>query len=208
MAAPRSAGALSNAEALGNASDPALMAAHIDGHPEAFGELVRRHRDRLWSVALRTTRDPEDAADALQDAFISAFRNAASFRGQSAVTTWLHRIVVNACLDLARRRTARPSVPLREEESFQPVDPRDRIAERDLGMAVEHALGELPADQRAAIVLVDVQGFPVADAAEVLGVPVGTIKSRCARGRARMAVSLGHLRDPDGKGNQDQSRRV
>lgn len=176
-------------------SDTALLAAHVAGDPDAFNELVRRHRDRLWAVALRTTRNPEDAADAVQDALISAFRNAASFRGQSAVTTWLHRIVVNACLDLARRRASRASVPLREEEAFQPPDPRDRIAERELGLAIEEALGRLPVDQRAAIVLVDVQGFPVADAAEALGVPIGTIKSRCARGRARLAVQLGHLRE-------------
>ncbi len=195
MAASRPAGAGGTSSALGTASDDELLAAHVNGNSDAFNELVRRHRDRLWAVALRTTRNPEDAADAVQEALISAFRNAGSFRGQSAVTTWLHRIVVNACLDLARRRAARPSVALREEESFQPADPRDRIAERELGIAVEEALGRLPIDQRAAIVLVDVQGFPVADAAEALGVPIGTIKSRCARGRARLAVSLGHLRD-------------
>ncbi len=175
-------------------SDAELLRAHAAGDGEAFGELVGRHQDRLWAVAIGTLRNPEDAADAVQDALISAFRAAAGYRGDAAVTTWLHRIVVNACLDLARRRSARPSVPIREEESFQPADPRDRIAERELGMAVEQALGELPIDQRSAIVLVDVQGFPVADAAEALGVPIGTIKSRCARGRTRLAVSLGHLR--------------
>ncbi len=195
VAATKRVGAGGRPSALDTESDNALLAAHVEGNPEAFNELVRRHRDRLWAVALRTTRNPEDAADAVQEALISAFRNAASFRGQSAVTTWLHRIVVNACLDLARRRAARPSVPLREEESFQPADPRDRIAERELGIAVEQALGELPMDQRAAIVLVDVQGFPVADAAEALGVPIGTIKSRCARGRARLALTLGQHRD-------------
>jgi len=197
-------------------SDGDLLRAHADGDPDAFGEVVHRHRDRLWAVALRTLGDREEAADAVQDALVSAFRaggpggsgTAAAFRGESAVTTWLHRIVVNACLDLARRRAARPSVPLREEEAFQPADPRDRIAERELGIAVEQALGELPLDQRAAIVLVDVQGFPVADAADVLGVPVGTIKSRCARGRARLAGSLGHLRDPEGEGNRNQAGHV
>lgn len=208
MGGPRRFGSAGDASTLVTASDNALLAAHIEGDPDAFGELVRRHRDRLWAVALRTTRSPEDAADAVQDALISAFRSAGSFRGQSAVTTWLHRIVVNACLDLSRRRSARPSVPLREEEAFQPADPRDRIAERDLGMTVETALGDLPIDQRAAIVLVDVQGFPVADAAEALGVPIGTIKSRCARGRARLAVSLGHLRDADGERNRRPAGHV
>src|SRR6059058_5572780 len=92
--------------------DRALLAAHVAGDPEAFTLLVRRHRDRLWAVALRTMRDREEAADALQDALLSAFRNASGYRGDAAVTTWLHRVVVNACLDRMRRRAVRPSIPL------------------------------------------------------------------------------------------------
>jgi RNA polymerase sigma-70 factor (ECF subfamily) len=91
-------------------SDGDLLRAHGDGDPDAFGELVRRHRDRLWAVALRTLGHPEEAADALQDALLSAFRagrGGSAWRGDSAVTTWLHRIVVNACLDRARRRAGR-----------------------------------------------------------------------------------------------------
>lgn len=76
--------------------DDELLARHVDGDPDAFGELVNRHRNRLWGVALRTLGNPEDAADALQNALLSAHRGAAGFRGGSAVTTWLHRIVVNA----------------------------------------------------------------------------------------------------------------
>ena len=79
--------------------DRELMALHVEGNPDAFGEIFRRHRDRLWAVALRTIGDPEEAADAVQDGLISAYRNASSYRGDAAVTTWLHRIVVNACLD-------------------------------------------------------------------------------------------------------------
>src|SRR6266853_6357990 len=90
-------------------SDQELLRRHVAGDTEAFGELFRRHRDRLWAVALRTVCDPEEAADALQDAMISAFRRAGDFRGDSAVTTWLHRIVVNACLDRLRRKAARPA---------------------------------------------------------------------------------------------------
>ena len=96
-------------------SDVALLEAHLAGDPDAFGELFRRHRDRLWAVALRTTGNPEDAADALQDALISAFRRADSFRGDAAVTTWLHRIVVNACLDRLRRRKVRAADPLPDD---------------------------------------------------------------------------------------------
>lgn len=96
---------------LGDTSDQDLLASHVAGDPDAFGELVRRHRDRLWAVALRTLGDREEAADAVQDALVSAFRAAHTFRGQSAVTTWLHRITVNACLDRARKAASRKASP-------------------------------------------------------------------------------------------------
>ena len=178
-------------------SDLELLRAHAEGDPRAFEELVRRHRDRLWAVALRTMREPEEAADALQDALISAYRAAASFRAESAVTTWLHRIVVNACLDRIRRRQVRPTVPLPEGGPGEPADRRDRMAERDTALAIEEALGQLAVEQRAAITLVDIEGYSVADTAQILGVAEGTVKSRCARGRARLAVLLGHLRNLD-----------
>jgi len=171
--------------------DRALLRAHVDGDRDAFTQLVRRHRDRLWAVALRTLGDREEAADALQEALISAYRSAHRFRGDSAVTTWLHRIVVNACLDRVRRRTARPTVPLPETEPL-PVAPVDS----DTAMDVRAALARLPVEQRAAIILVDVQGYPVGEAAAILGIPEGTVKSRCARGRARLATLLGYLRNP------------
>jgi RNA polymerase sigma-70 factor (ECF subfamily) len=182
-------------------SDAELLRAHVDGDRAAFAELVRRHRDRLWAVALRTVGDREEAADAVQDALLSAHRNAARFRGDSAVTTWLHRIVVNACLDRIRRRQAHPTVPLpdgsRTEDRPAGVEPAAPATDHDTALVVREALAALPAEQRAAIVLVDVQGYPVADAAAILGVAEGTIKSRCARGRARMAVALGYLRGGD-----------
>ena len=183
------------------ADDKALLAAHVAGDPDAFGELVRRHRDRLWAVALRTTSDPEEASDALQDAFISAYRNAASFRGESAVTTWLHRVVVNACLDRMRRRKVRPTVPLPEEDGETGqrglADPRDDLDRLELRLEIDKALAALPLDQRAAIVLVDIEGLSVLEAAAALGVPEGTVKSRCSRGRARLAVALAGVRNPD-----------
>jgi RNA polymerase sigma-70 factor (ECF subfamily) len=181
-------------------SDRELLAAHAAGDPHAFGLLIARHRDRMWAVALRTMRDQEEAADALQDACISAFRAAGSFRAESAVTTWLHRIVVNACLDRLRRRKVRPTVPLDDQGPAEPALPRDEMADRELAMDISAALATLPDDQRAAIVLVDVQGYPVGDAAVALGVAEGTIKSRCARGRARLAIQLGHLWNRSGPG--------
>ncbi|CRK60695.1 putative RNA polymerase sigma factor [Alloactinosynnema sp. L-07] len=182
-------------------SDADLIAAHAAGDPRAFSELVHRHRDRLWAVALRTLRDPEEAADALQEAFISAFRAAGSFRAESQVTTWLHRIVVNACLDRVRRRQARPTVPLPEAGPGEPVTPRDAMADRETSLVVRRALAELSDEQRVPIVLVDVEGYSVAETAQLLGIAEGTVKSRCARGRAKLAKVLGHLRNPDADAN-------
>jgi RNA polymerase sigma-70 factor (ECF subfamily) len=191
--------------------DAELLRAHVDGDREAFAELFHRHRDRLWAVALRTLADREEAADALQDALLSAHRAAARFRGDSAVTTWLHRIVVNACLDRARRRQAHPTVPLPDgsrTETDRPVaaEPAAPLVDHDTALDVRHALGQLPEEQRAALILVDVQGYPVAEVAVILGVAEGTVKSRCARGRAKLAVVLGHLRA--GGGNPQSGDRV
>ncbi|MFD7784396.1 RNA polymerase sigma factor SigM [Streptomyces nojiriensis] len=180
-------------------SDQELLARHVAGDPEAFGEIVRRHRDRLWAVALRTLGDREEAADAVQDALVSAYRAAHTFRGESAVTTWLHRITVNACLDRARKAASRRTAPLddtdRLERLLEPHESAEAPAERqDLHRQLLAALSTLPADQRAALVLVDMQGYPVAEAARILDVPTGTVKSRCARGRAKLVPLLTHLR--------------
>jgi RNA polymerase sigma-70 factor, ECF subfamily len=175
-----------------------LLRRHADGDADAFGLLFIRHKDRLWAVAVRTLGDPEEAADALQDAMISAFRQASGFRGDSAVTTWLHRIVVNACLDRLRRRAARPTVSGLDERAMDVLSPGPVTPgagdSADTALDVTAALRTLPPDQQAALVLVDMLGYSVADAAEVLGISPGTVKSRCARGRARLLPRLAHLR--------------
>jgi RNA polymerase sigma-70 factor (ECF subfamily) len=161
--------------------------------------------------------DPEDAADALQEAMISAFRRAGDFRGDSAVTTWLHRIVINAALDRLRRRPTRSISWSGDPDALEthlmqpagggasltgtpsgaggvaasPVDAADAVETK---LDVDAALRMLPAQQRTALVLVDMLGYPVADAAEILGVSTGTVKSRCARGRARLLPYVSHLR--------------
>ena len=179
-------------------SDGDLLRRHVGGDAEAFGELFLRHRERLWAVAVRTLADPEEAADALQDAMISAFRRAADFRGESAVTTWLHRIVVNACLDRLRRRAARPAASGMDEQMLDAAVAGSALADpgvdKDTALDVMAALRTLGPEQRAALVLVDMLGYPVADTAELLGVSPGTVKSRCARGRARLLPQLAHLR--------------
>ncbi|MCW2943346.1 MAG: polymerase, sigma-24 subunit, subfamily [Actinoallomurus sp.] len=177
--------------------DKELLSRHASGDPHAFAELVQRHRDRMWAVALRTLGDQEEAADALQDAFLSAYRAAGRFRGDAAVTTWLHRIVVNACLDRVRRRSIRPVVPMGDDATLDSVAPKntDPTSAHELSLDVSQALRRIPFEQRAALVLVDMMGYAVDDAATILEVPPGTIKSRCARGRARLAPLLGHLRN-------------
>lgn len=182
-------------------SDRELLSAHVNGDAHAFSVLVARHKDRMWAVALRTMRNPEEAADALQEAYISAFRRAGSFRGDAAVTTWLHRVVVNACLDRIRRNKVRAADPLPEDpdragELATANDTVDPVLVNEERADIASALQQLNPDQRAALVLVDMEGYSVEEAATMLGCAVGTIKSRCARGRAKLVPLLRHLREP------------
>ncbi len=198
-------------------TDAELLQAHAAGDAAAFGDLFARHRDRLWAVALRTTGHPEDAADALQEAMIAAFRRASGFRGDSQVTTWLHRIVVNACLDRLRANKVRRADSLPDDldeygDRGSLLSMSDDITPDDAALASERradvleALASLADEQRAALVLVDMEGYSVAEAAAILDCAVGTVKSRCARGRAKLAPLLGvHAPDePDhsAPGNQ------
>lgn len=171
-------------EAVGDAE---LLAEHVAGSDTAFAELVRRHQNRLWAVALRMMRDPDDAADVVQDALVKAFRRAGGYRGEAAVSTWLHRIVVTTALDALRAAARASATPLLD---LDPPDPHDRISASDTQADVVAALSAIPADQRAAVVLVDIGGLPVDEAAWVLQCPPGTVKSRCARGRTRLAGLL------------------
>ena len=191
----------------GEHSDADLLAAHVAGDPDAFGQLFARHRDRLWAVALRTMGNPEDAADGLQDGLIAAYRRAGSFRGEAQVTTWLHRVMVNACLDRLRAMRVRRADALPEDledrgdrGSILTSDPRDPAGEVVAGeqrRRVLEALAALPVEQRAALVLVDMEGYSVAEVAHMLDCAPGTVKSRCSRGRSRLASMLADLRPAD-----------
>ncbi|MDT5094621.1 MAG: polymerase sigma-70 factor, subfamily [Mycobacterium sp.] len=167
-------------------SDAELLAAHVAGDPYAFEELFLRHQRQLYRLARLTSRTGEDAADALQDAMLSAHRSAGSFRNDAAVSSWLHRIVVNACLDRLRRNKNHLAIQL-EDDIGSVSDPAPRT---DTAVVVQRALMRLPVEQRAAVVAVDMQGYSIADAARILGVPQGTVKSRCARARGRLALML------------------
>ncbi len=170
-------------------TDADLLTAHVNGDRYAFEELFIRHQRQLYRLAQLTSRDPDDAADALQDAMLAAHRTAPLFRRDSAVSSWLYRIVVNACLDRLRRNKIRAWDTL-DEQVCGSVDP---TGELETTILIERALMRLPVEQRAAVVAVDMQGFSVAETARLLGVAEGTVKSRCSRARTKLAESLNCL---------------
>jgi RNA polymerase sigma-70 factor (ECF subfamily) len=166
-----------------------LLQAHVAGDRYAFEALFHRHHRQLYRLAHITSRNRDDAADALQDAMLSAHRNAPTFRCDASVSSWLYRIVVNACLDRLRRNKSHPTSAL-EYAVGSGSDPTPRI---DTALVVERALMQLPVEQRAVVVAVDMQGYSVAETARLLGIPAGTVKSRCSRARAKLAKSLEYL---------------
>ena len=166
-------------------SDADLLCAHVAGDRRAFEELFHRHRVRLYRLARRRSHTAEDADDVLQEAMLSAHRGAGAFRHDAAVGSWLHRIVVNACRDRMRRNGF--ATGGLTDDCF-PI--ADRTASIETAIVVRQALMRLSPEQRAAVVAVDMQGYSVADTARLLGVAEGTVKSRCSRARARLAVLL------------------
>ena len=173
-------------------TDAELLVAHVGGDRYAFEELFYRHHRQLYRLAQITSRNRDDAADALQDAMLSAHRSAPAFRHDASVSSWLYRIVVNACLDRLRRNKTHAATPL-EDDVCHLGDPTPRV---DTALVVERALLRLPIEQRAVVVAVDMQGYSVAETARLLGVPEGTVKSRCSRARAKLAATLEYFDDP------------
>jgi RNA polymerase sigma-70 factor, ECF subfamily len=171
------------AAGLPEMSDADLLRMHTEGNKDAFGVLYQRHRSRLWAVAARIAGG-QDADDVLQNAMLLAYRRAGGFRGDSAVTTWLHRIVVNAALDVTRRR---PKLASQDREPSCAAWPS---AEADTRMDVQKQWLRLSPDHRAALLLVDMMGYPVAEAAAIIGVSEGAMKSRAFRARAALADKL------------------
>jgi RNA polymerase sigma-70 factor (ECF subfamily) len=173
-----------------------LVEAGQRGDVDAFNQLVRLYEGRLYNLCYRMLGDSESAADATQDAFLSAYRNLRSFRGGS-FRSWLLRIATNTCYDVLRVRKRRPTISLdaaldSEDESahFDPPDPGEAPDEaalrRELGVAIEHGLAQIPNDQRAVVILSDIQGLSYDEIATITGTNLGTVKSRLSRGRARL----------------------
>lgn len=173
--------------------DTELVARYVNGDVDAFDELMRAHEDRVFAISLRILRDRDAALDATQETFLTVFRKADRYRGESAFSTWLYRVTINTCYDYLRRQKRRQADPL--PEGREAVDPQatDAIAAAELRPDLEKALAELTPEFRAAVVLVDVEGFALETAADVLGIPVGTVKSRVFRGRRLLAELLGNL---------------
>ncbi len=174
------------------AHDVELLARVVDGDHEAFNAVMREHEDRVFSVCLRIMSDREKALDATQETFLTVFRKAKQFKGESALGTWIYRIAVNTCYDILRKQKRRPSEPLPEH-----IEPADLSAQEEVESAalrpdIRRALDSIPPEFRAAVVLSDIEGMSFPETAEVLGVPVGTVKSRVFRGRRLLAQHLGN----------------
>jgi RNA polymerase sigma-70 factor (ECF subfamily) len=187
--------------------DAALVAAAQAGDRTALDTLLRRHYDRVHAVCRRIAGSSRDADDATQEAMISIVRGIGRFDGRSAFSTWIYRIATNAALDELRRRKRQPTLHVVGDDSPPPevVDP---LAERRLEGVVERisiddALERLPEDFRAAVVLRDVADLDYAEIAEVLDVPVGTVKSRIARGRGQLVDALGNHQPGPGRPSGD-----
>jgi RNA polymerase sigma-70 factor, ECF subfamily len=164
------------------------------GDQEAFAAVIRHYDPGLRTLAYRLLGDRDRMDDALQEAYVKAFRALPRFRGDSRVGTWLYRIAYNACLDELKRSHRVVHLPLEEipEPAGSWADPGEAVVRRhDLAQA----LAALPPDERAAVLLVDAQGFDYKDAASVLGVPAGTVASRLSRARAALRRAVSHVEE-------------
>ncbi|MFZ5854995.1 MAG: sigma-70 family RNA polymerase sigma factor [Chloroflexota bacterium] len=166
------------------------------GDLDAFNRLVECYQDQLFGLVVRMVPDPDQAADAVQEALFAAYRNLASFRGGS-VRSWLSRIAINAAMDVQRARKRRPTQPYPEleDEAWQPPageenDPEQVAVATERSRALVQALARIGNDQRTAIVLFDVEGYDYAEIADLTGVSLGTVKSRIHRGRLALRTLL------------------
>jgi RNA polymerase sigma-70 factor (ECF subfamily) len=186
--------------------DTELSAGCLDGDVQAFGVLVERHERRVYNLALRMTGREEDARDATQEAFLTALRKLKTFRGEAAFTTWMHRVTVNASYDLLRKRQRAPLLHERNEGSGPRPEPASADHADGVGMSIDvrAALLQVPLDFRAVLILCDAQDLSYEDAAEALGVPVGTVKSRLHRGRVALARALGSPEARNGRTPADR----
>lgn len=204
---------------LGAATDEEVLAHYADGDAErarreaAFHELVSRYRHRIHGICFRYFGDHADAEEATQETFVLLVRRAGQFRGDSKLSTWIYRIAVNACHDLARRDARRPRTPVADVAAVAGAvpdpsgSPPELAAADELAHRLQEALGRLDEVSRACVILGPVEGRPYAEVAAILDMPVGTVKSRVHRARARLAELLAAdepTTDPGGTGGSDR----
>ena len=185
-----------------DASDEELVARFRSGDQHAFTTLVSRHERRVFNIAFRMLGRAEEARDATQEAFLACYRNLDRFRGESAFTTWLHRIAVNASHDVLRKKVPEPVAEIEETGEAGP-DLADQAA---AAIDVQRALMAVGLDFRAVLVLHDVQGLPYEEVAEILGIPLGTVKSRLHRGRVALGAALAGEPQPSSGPSKDATR--
>ena len=183
--------------------DQELLDRARNGDPAAFDIIVDRYERRVFAVALRIVRHHEDARDVTQEVFVTALRALKGFRGDAQLSTWFHRVAVNASLDLVRKRRRREHSSMDElaEQASPEAGPESEAIGSVRAREVHRALGLIPPDQRALIVLHDLQELDYAECAEALGIPLGTVKSRLHRARLALARQLGHLREAEPSGD-------
>ena len=174
------------------AQEAELLARVVRGDHDAFTEIMRSHEDRVFSVCLRIMGNRDQALDATQETFLTTFRKADQFKGNSALGTWIYRIAVNTCYDQLRKQKRRKTDPM--PEHLDPIDhtAEDAVESAGLRPEIQQALATIPEDFRTAVVLSDIEGMALPAVAEVLGIPVGTVKSRVFRGRRLLAKELGN----------------
>jgi RNA polymerase sigma-70 factor (ECF subfamily) len=177
-------------------TDTELLTAHLRGDAGAFRELVDRHARTLWSIARRSLADERDAAEAVQDTLVKAHQHAMRFRGEASVRGWLVSILVNTCHDRYRQAARRPRSSGRDVDLAQLPSPRDPISHHELRLDLQDALAEIPFEQRLVVVLTNMHGYRTEEVAAMLGISVGTVKSRGGRGRARLLRLLSERERP------------
>lgn len=183
--------------------DGDLLAAYARRERGAFDRILDRYERRVYAIALRMCGNPDDARDITQEVFVSALRALGRFRGDAQLSTWFHRVAVNASLDYLRRSSRRRTAPVEEAAAIASTDPSpDEVAGASLrAREVQRALAAISPDHRAVLVLHDLQQLDYAEVASTLDIPVGTVKSRIHRARVEMAGLLGHLRATEPAGD-------
>lgn len=176
-------------------TDEDVLASYVAGRDrdQAFSELMDRYSRRVYAICYRYFANHADAEDATQDTFVAIARRAATFSANSKLSTWVYRVAINACNDLARKRTRRPSTPVADvpdavDDTASGHD--DAVIAADTGATVQRALLQLDELSRTLLILVAIEGLTYVEAADIAGLPIGTVKSRVHRARARLADLL------------------